>query len=106
MEKTKATIMKMNKEAKKKLEKERKSWKEDARVQMEGFKDRLKKVLMTVQDKEVELRRLKEMVVDQCEGKMAAFEGITKEISFKILANRSKASRHNFIEVTFISTLL
>ena len=59
--------MKVKEEADKRLEKERKSWKEDVRVQIEGFKDRWRKVLRTVQDKEVEIRRLKEGVANNWE---------------------------------------
>ena len=71
-EETRAKIAKLRKESEElkkeseeKLERERKSWKEDPKVQIKGFKDWWRKVLRTVQDKEMDIQRLKEMVVDK-----------------------------------------
>ena len=76
-------MMKMKEEAEEKLEKERKSSKEDTKVQIVGFKDRWRKVLRTVQDREVEIRRLKAMVADKWEKKIAAYMGLMKEMWFE-----------------------
>lgn len=47
----------MRREAEEWLERERTKWKDDARVQIEGFKERWRKVLQTVQDKEKKIGR-------------------------------------------------
>ena len=70
---------KMRREAEEWLERERKKWKEDARVQIEGFKEICWKVLRMVQDKEEEIKRLKEKVSSSWDEGM---ENTTKEMWF------------------------
>ena len=70
---------KVKREAEEWLERERKKWEEDVRVLIEGFKERWRKVLQMVPDKEVEIRRLKEIVADNWEERMATYENITKQ---------------------------